>query len=317
MVESVEVATKRIRRGAFLVAAMIAVAAVGCEGNNTGGSSPPPGGSTGGAGGAGGGPYGGGGPVGGGGVPDGGAGGQPSGPTNVNLASTASLGNYLVSADGRTLYYFGLDLPATARVAAVSNCTGSCLAVWPIFHVDTPAPAAGLDASDFAELVRPGGTKQTTYKGWPLYTFSGDSNAGDTNGDDFDGSGGLWFVLKQPFYSVLVMNKTGSVEYLADPAGRTLYFDSQDTAGTASNPPVSTCTGSCLTTWPVFAAANGGTLPTGVDASKVTSFTRPDGMKQSAFDGHPLYYFSGDSAPGQTNGRGFQGIWNLVDPSSL
>jgi predicted lipoprotein with Yx(FWY)xxD motif len=167
---------------------------------------------------------------------DGGTSGQPSGATNVDLASTASLGNYLVSADGRTLYYFGLDLPATAQQPGVSNCTGSCLAVWPIFHVDTPAPAAGLSASDFAALVRPDGTKQSTYKGWPLYFFSGDAQPGQINGDNFLGSGGLWYVIKQPFYSVLVMNKaSGPAPYLADPAGRTLYFDSQDMVGTRAH----------------------------------------------------------------------------------
>jgi predicted lipoprotein with Yx(FWY)xxD motif len=249
---------------------------------------------------------------------DGGTGGPPSDGTSVGLASKASLGNYLVSGDGRTLYYFSLDVPASGQQAAVSNCTGSCLTFWPIFNAGTPTPAAGLDASDFGQLARSDGAMQTTYKGWPLYMYAGDASTGDTNGDNLTINGGSWYVLKQPFYSVLVMTKNGGpAQYLADPAGRTLYFDSQDTVGTASSPPVSACTGSCLTSWPVFAAADGGTLPTGVDPAKLTSFTRPDGMKQSAFDGHPLYYFSGDSAPGQTNGRGIQGVYDIVDPSSL
>ena len=313
MVEAVDFGMRSIRRSVFLVGAVIALAAVGCGGGTGGGGGgQPAGGGTGGGGG--GGPYGGGVPGGGG--TDAGTGGQPSGGSNVGLASKASLGNYLVSGDGRTLYYFSLDVPASGQQAAVSNCTGSCLSFWPVFNSGTPTPAAGLDASDFGELARSDGTMQTTYKGRPLYTFSGDNKAGDTNGDNLNVNGGPWYVLKQPFYSLLVMAKTGGPAlYLADPAGRTLYFDSQDTVGTATTPPVSNCTGTCLTNWPAF-LASGDVLPTGVDPSKLTTFTRADGTKQSAFDGHPLYYFVQDTAPGQIQGQGIESF-GIVDPTSL
>ena len=72
-----------------------------------------------------------------------------------------------------------------------------------------------------------------------------------------------------------------------------------------------------LNNWLVFAAGNG-SLPTGIDASKLTTFTRPDGVAQSAFDGHPLYYFVRDVAPGDTNGRGgLQGAFDVFDPATL
>ncbi len=246
--------------------------------------------------------------------PTGGSTTTPSAP-NVELASSASLGNYLVSAGGLTLYYFGLDTPGTASVAPVSNCTTAegCLGVWPIFHVATPVAATGLETSDFANFTRPDGSQQTTYKGWPLYFYAGDSKAGDTNGDDFE----VWYVIKDPFYSVLVMTTTaGPALFLADPQGRAVYVFTEDTVGTSSVPPVSACTGSCLSTWPLF-LASGTVTPTGVDSSKLSTFTRPDGSMQSAFDGHPLYYYAGDTLPGQTNGQGFQGVWMVVDPSTL
>jgi predicted lipoprotein with Yx(FWY)xxD motif len=232
-----------------------------------------------------------------------------NGGVNVATRSSASLGNYLVSGDGRTLYYFGLDLPAAGEHAPVSNCTGSCVPLWPIFHLDTPVVASGLNAADFGEFVRSDGVKQTTYKGWPLYFYAGDAKAGDTNGDNFE----VWYVIKDPFYSVLAMTKTGGPAlYLADPAGRTLYIDARDTVGAAPS-----CTGACLNNWLVFAAGSG-PLPTGIDASKLTTFTRPDGVAQSAFDGHPLYYFVRDVAPGDTNGRGgLQGAFDVFDPSTL
>ena len=115
--------------------------------------------------------------------------------------------------------------------------------------------ATGLNPSDFGEFIRADGTMQTTFQGWPLYEFSGDSKAGDTNGDNFVGSGGPWYVIKNPFYSALAMTKSGGPAiYLADPTGRTLYVFVQDTVGTASNPPVSNCTGACLAAWPAFLA---------------------------------------------------------------
>ena len=245
-------------------------------------------------------------------------GGQPPAPpaptANIRLGSTQSLGNFLVDANGRTLYYFGLDLPASGDLPAISNCTGSCLPIWPIFHVDTPTVDAGLSASDFGEIARADGAKQTTFKGWPLYLFAGDARAGDTNGDNFEG----WYVLRDPFYSVLNLTKDefGAALFLADPAGRTLYVFARDTVGTAAAPPVSNCAGACITNFPAF-STEGSVVPTGVDPAKLTSFTRADGTKQSAFDGHPLYYFSGDTAPGDSKGQGFNGVWDTVDPRAL
>ena len=78
----------------------------------------------------------------------GGAGGNGAGNSNnnnpgpdVTTRTSASLGKYLVAADGRTLYYFGLDLPGGAGNAPVSNCTGSCVPLWPVFHVTSPVLA--------------------------------------------------------------------------------------------------------------------------------------------------------------------------------
>jgi hypothetical protein len=56
----------------------------------------------------------------------------------------------------------------------------------------------------------------------------------------------------------------------------------------------------------------------GAKASDLGTITRSDGTKQVTYDGHPLYYFVGDSAAGQTNGQGsdnFGAKWWLVAPS--
>ena len=176
--------------------------------------------------------------------------------------------------------------------------------------------ATGLNPADFGEFTRADGTTQTTFQGWPLYEYVGDSKAGDTNGDALVANGGPWYVLKNPFYSALAMSqKGGPAIYLADPTGRTLYVFAQDTVGTASTPPASNCTGACAAAWPVF-LAGGDVVPTGIDPAKLTTFTRADGTQQSAFDGHPLYFFQSDTQPGQINGQGVNSF-STVDPTSL
>src|SRR4029077_18153983 len=77
-----------------------------------------------------------------------------------------------------------------------SACTGACAAAWP------PVPATGTPTADerwVAALVvttsRSDGTKQVTYNGHPLYTFVGDQQAGDTNGQGRVAFGGIWAAL--------------------------------------------------------------------------------------------------------------------------
>src|SRR5262249_10008663 len=227
------VAVKNARRGLLALVSIAALVAVGCGGGSGTGSNS--------AGNAGGGGSDNGGNNG---VPYGGNGGHGGGST-LSLASKPDLGNYLVSPEGRTLYYFALDVPAGAGQAPVSNCTADCLPFWPTFHVDAPAVSAGLRVSDFGEFVRPDGAKQTTFKGWPLYSFAGDTAAGDTKGDSLGEPRptDLWFVIKDPFYAALIVTKSsGPVDYLADPTGRALYVLPGDSVGTATSAPVSVCT---------------------------------------------------------------------------
>jgi predicted lipoprotein with Yx(FWY)xxD motif len=231
---------------------------------------------------------------------------------SVKLSTSATLGKYLTDGDGKALYYFAKDLPATGTTAAVSNCNGQCAGAWPAFKMSSATLGDGLSATDFGTLTRGDGSTQTTYKGWPLYHYAADAAAGDTTGDD---TGHVWFVLKDPFYATLVMSSaTGPAHYLADPAGRTLYQFSKDTTGNGGTPPVSACTGGCASSWPIF-ATTGTALPTSVDPSLAT-FQRADNTPQASWKGHPLYYFGGDKIPGDTKGDGVGGYWSVVDPTA-
>ena len=233
----------------------------------------------------------------------------------LKLASSARVGNYLVDGNGRSLYYFGQDLPATADKAAVSNCSDACVAAWPIFHADKLI-VEGISAGDVGEITRSDGGKQTTFRGWPLYFFAGDAKAGDLAGE---GVADVWFVLRdQPYSIVLMSNAPGSepVPYMSDGTGRSLYYFFHDTKGTASAAPVSACTtATCLGNFPVF-VADVEVVPSSLASADFTVFTRPDGQRQSAYKGQPLYFFSGDAAAGDTKGRGFNSVWSTLNPTN-
>jgi predicted lipoprotein with Yx(FWY)xxD motif len=234
-----------------------------------------------------------------------------SGP-GLKLATSARVGNYLVDGNGRSLYYFGEDVPASGSTAAVSNCSGACAAAWPAFHAGN-AVVEGVSESDVSEITRADGSKQTTFRGWPLYFYAGDGRAGDLNGE---GVGSVWFVLRDQPYSVVLRSdaQPEPQAFLADGSAHSLYFFSHDTVGTSTASPVSACTTTdCLNRFPIFLSEQA-VIPSALAASDFTVFTRADGHTQSAYKGHPLYFFSGDTAAGETNGRGFNGAWNTLDP---
>jgi predicted lipoprotein with Yx(FWY)xxD motif len=83
----------------------------------------------------------------------------------------------------------------------------------------------------------------------------------------------------------------------------TLYLFKQDTGED------STCTGGCATTWPAL-EADEPTAGDGVDESKLST----NDAGQVVYNGHPLYTYSGDQAPGDTNGQGVGGNWYAVSP---
>jgi predicted lipoprotein with Yx(FWY)xxD motif len=93
---------------------------------------------------------------------------------------------------------------------------------------------------------------------------------------------------------------------LTNAKGFTLYWFAPDTS-TASN-----CNGSCATFWPpVKGPATAGSGVTG----KLGTVTRSDGSTQATYNGHPLYTYVGDHAPGQATGNGLNvsgGLWYEV-----
>jgi predicted lipoprotein with Yx(FWY)xxD motif len=109
-----------------------------------------------------------------------------------------------------------------------------------------------------------------------------------------------------------IAEKSGIGFYLTDGAGMTLYYRTSDDKSTGT----SSCTGACVSAWPVFFAENL-VLPPGINATSFGTAVRSDGMQQLTYNGWPLYHFSGDQKPGDTNGQGLGGVWfalALSDP---
>ena len=210
----------------------------------------------------------------------------------VKLAYNEKVGLYLVDWKGRTLYFFAKDYNGS------SACYGECANHWPIFYVENLKPGPGLNPDDFGVITRKDGSKQITYKGWPLYYYAGDAKPGDINGD---GVKGVWFVAK-PDYTVLVAVKPGLGKYLVDAYGRTLYIFAKDTNGT------STCYGECAQKWPPFTPSSL-VIPSTLSLADFGFTVRSDGSVQLTYEGHPLYYWINDQARGDTTGHGVKGVW--------
>src|SRR3954447_6921116 len=107
----------------------------------------------------------------------------------VSTAST-SLGTVLVDSQGRTLYLFKADS------GTKSACSGACASAWPPLRA-SPKPTAGggATASKLGTTQRSDGQPQITYNGHPLYTYTGDSELGDVNGQGLTAFGAAWFAL--------------------------------------------------------------------------------------------------------------------------
>ncbi|PTQ95165.1 putative lipoprotein with Yx(FWY)xxD motif [Mucilaginibacter yixingensis] len=251
--------------------------------------------------------------------------GTPAMSNSIQLMANTKFGNIMTDGSGRTLYFFSIDAGTT------SNCTGGCLAVWPVFYSANPTLGTGLNASDFATITRSDGAMQTTYKGWPLYYYSGDIYAGDTNGDPVDNT---WFVAKAD-YSVMISDAqlvgldgkqytsagvagTAISQYLVDDRGHTLYMFTPDKANTNT---FTKADFSNNITWSIDSVKTVQSVPSILlksDFAIINVF----GHSQISFRGRPLYFFGQDAATrGNTKGVSFPtpgaAIWKVTNSSTV
>lgn len=108
---------------------------------------------------------------------------------------------------------------------------------------------------------------------------------------------------------VVAVAGTDLGDVLVDGDGLTLYLFDNDEQG------MSTCYEACAQNWPPLLSEGEAEAGEGADAALLGSTGREDGQQQVTYAGHPLYYFVGDSAPGEVTGQGVQDIWWVLSPA--
>jgi predicted lipoprotein with Yx(FWY)xxD motif len=122
----------------------------------------------------------------------------------VSTAKSAKIGTILVS--GKTVY---------TLKASKTACTAACLKVWPELVLpkgESKAKAGtGVSASKLGTVTRSGGVRQVTYAGKALYWFSGDTGAGQVNGNITD-EWGKWSAVVTKKGSTSVSSTGGTTQ---------------------------------------------------------------------------------------------------------
>jgi predicted lipoprotein with Yx(FWY)xxD motif len=109
----------------------------------------------------------------------------------ISLHKT-SLGMILVNARGRTLYAFTRDAKNKDRCVTTAGCTST----WPVVTSHgKPTAGPGVKSSKLSTIKLSNGSHQVTYAGHPLYTYVGDSGAGETDYVGASQFGGTWVAV--------------------------------------------------------------------------------------------------------------------------
>lgn len=265
-------------------------------------------------------------------------------PVGVRIGSTDA-GDVLINAGGFTLYTFGKDEPG------VSNCDSACSVTWPPVPGYELIDGSDVDINQFGTHIRNDGSSQLTLNGDPLYIYSGDEFPGDANGRGL--GGGNWttvdagtigagnpaetiaraiadapaeivveapeadeekeddygdaYALPEVTEGAVTSADSSLGQILVDAGGITLYAFTNDEDG------VSNCNAACADAWPPVS----GDTPvdgTQLDQGQFKVIVREDGTTQLAIGKWALYYFAGDSGPGDVNGQGSGDVWFAVAP---
>ena len=129
---------------------------------------------------------------------------------------------------------------------------------------------------------------------------SSSASAGSTSPSASSGSAAQINVLS---------TSQGSV--LTDDSGHVLYMFNPDNRG------ASVCYDECAAVWPPTLTTGTPTAGTGADASLLGTTKRKDGTTQVTYNKYPLYTFSFDAKPGDTNGQAVKSIWWVLNAAGV
>ncbi|MEY9964778.1 putative lipoprotein with Yx(FWY)xxD motif [Streptacidiphilus sp. MAP12-16] len=146
-----------------------------------------------------------------------------------------------------------------------------------------------------------GGASASAPATQPASSAPGSSNASGSSTASGTATGASVAVRTTPLGKILV-----------DGQGRTLYLFEKDTSMS------STCNGACASAWPPYTTSGAPQPGSGVTAALLGTTARTDNTTEVTYHGHPLYTFTGDQKPGDTNGQGskaFGAGWYVVAPN--
>jgi predicted lipoprotein with Yx(FWY)xxD motif len=211
--------------------------------------------------------------------------GAPSTPL-LSLSANSTVGStIIIDSSGRSVYNFVFD------AQGMGTCLSGCAVTWPHEYFKNLGQndlGAGLNIADFGTVTNADGGMQTTYKGHPMYIFSGDTKTAgvwSVTGNDIEG--GTWFA-GQPNFTVFISNNKKSTgldsSYLTTPNGMALYTT------TAATPDVSLV---------AFKPAN---ATINVPAKLSSTDFALNSSGDLTYNGSLLYTCTGDVTRGNING---------------
>ena len=107
-------------------------------------------------------------------------------PAGVKVANKEEYGDYLVDAEGRSLYVLE-GSRQSGQGAGGRQCNAECLTQWPAFTGGAPSSAGGAGQPQASEPI--------TFAGWPLYYYTSDRNPGSAAGQGYSDKFGTWHLL--------------------------------------------------------------------------------------------------------------------------
>ncbi|MBA2682421.1 MAG: hypothetical protein H0U76_29015 [Ktedonobacteraceae bacterium] len=212
----------------------------------------------------------------------------------------------LTNAHGLTLYYFTPDAPQKLA------CSGKCAQAWPPLLSDSGTPTSTPSLPGTLSVFKNANGNQVEYSGYLLYTFVKDAAPGQVTEQ---GVGKVWYVATPDLSSHVIRTAQAKVDgkaetILTDAQGSTLYYFTPDA------PKKLACSGECAQAWPPLLSKDSAGTPL-ADASlsnALSTFNNANG-NQVEYNGHLLYTFVKDAAPGQITGQGVGGKWFVATPS--
>jgi predicted lipoprotein with Yx(FWY)xxD motif len=163
------------------------------------------------------------------------------------------------------------------------------------------ARAASVGATDIFDQEAPMTVRAPAYALGALTALAlvagcGGSSSSSNETSTAAGSGGA--MREQSGAETVKTSSTDLGTFLVDGEGKTIYLFERDRG------PKSTCNGACLQKWPAVTTEGKPHAGGEVKASLLGTSKRTDGTMQVTYASHPLYYYAGDSAAGDTNGQG-------------